>query len=422
MNQCGPPACGKLFFVDFFFRSLKCRLGTLIPQMDLFEKAWPFAESRDDVFTQKAAANKNRLRILGLIARRRCLSQRQLVLNTGLQASTVSNIVRAFKEQGILRDGAAIEAERAGPKETELELVPESVWCAGVALDALGHRLALVNACGHMLAQETLPPGLPADQIVACLAERIPACAARAGLDPARLGGVGISVPGVVDSESGTVLISRSLNLHGFPLREPLERALGCPVWVERNVACGAYAEHHTGISRHRDSFIYFLLRTDPDHPVTFGLSLVIGEKIFQGCNSAAGEVDYNLLTPALTALKSSRRQTPDGADAFYAAFANTLTGIVNLLDISCVVLSSNDDALTNERFDRLSETIAGNLIPVPRRRFDLLRSSMGIDGIIVGSAQLALHRGLAARLNQPRPDSPARTRATSRPRRAAKS
>lgn len=375
--------------------------------MDFFEKAWPFTESGDGVFTQRAAADKNRLRILGLIARRRCLSQRQLALATGLQPSTVSNIVRLLKEQGIVRDGAPIEAERVGPKETELELAPESIWCAGVSLDPAGHRLALVNACGHVLAQESLPPGLDAEEIVPRIVEGIRGCAARAGLALNRLGGLGVSVPGVIDSEGGVVLISRALGLSRFSLRAPLEKALGCPVWVERNVACGAYAEHHAGVARGRDSFVYFLLRTDPEHPLSFGLALVIGEKVFHGCNSAAGEVDRNLLSTAPFE-KIALRQTDEAkVDEFYEAFGRALTGIVNLLDISCLVLSSNDERLTGERIERLRAVIGAGLIPVPERRFDLLRSGMGIDGMMLGSALLALHRGLAAFLNAPsRPQS----------------
>lgn len=381
--------------------------------MDFFERAWPFTDSVDGVFTQKAGADKNRLRILGLIARRRCLSQRQLAVTTGLQPSTVSNIVRALKEQGIIREGAAIEAERVGPKETELELVPETLFCAGVTLDALGHRIVLVNACGHVLAQDRLPPGTPVAELVPAITERIQACAKTAGLDPSRLGGLGVSVPGVVDAERGIVLISRSLGLNRAPLREPFEKALGCPVWIERNVDCGAYAEHHIGVARQRDSFIYFFLRGDPGHPLIFGLSLVVGERIFHGCNSAAGEVDKNLLSDAATAAYTPRLSGESDADAFYEAFAHTITGIVNLLDISCVVLSSNDDRLTAERFDRLREKIAAHLIPVPDRRFDLLRSGMGIDGLILGSALLALHRGLAARLGQTTTDAPAPKRGT---------
>jgi len=369
--------------------------------MEFFEKAWPFVESSDGVFTQKAAADKNRLRILGLIARRRCRSQRQLALATGLQPSTVSNIVRALKTQGLIREGAAIEAERAGPKETELDLVGDAFWCAGVSLDAVGHRIILVNASGHVLAQDSLSPGLPTNEILPRLEERIRACALQNDLEIERLGGIGVSVPGIVDTASGTVLISRSLGLQGFRLRDLLAAALGCPVWVERNVDCGAYAEHHAGVARDRDSFIYFLLRSDPKHPLAFGLSLVIGERIFHGCNSAAGEVDRNLLPEAVSGERSGRVDGAAAADRFYEVLANTLGGIINLLDIGCITLSTNDENLTTERFKRLEDAVANSLIPVPERRFDLLRSGMGIEGILLGGALLAAHRTLAHRANQ---------------------
>lgn len=365
--------------------------------MEFFEKAWPFTESSDGIFTQKLAAERNRLRIFGLIARRKCLSQRQLATTTRLQPSTVSNIVRSLKEAGIIREGAPIEADRVGPKEMELEIVASAAWSIGLNLDALNHRLVVVNALGHVLTQESLPPGLPVDELGAVLPDTITDLARRLGLDPAKLAGIGVSVPGAVNADTGVVLVSRSLNLSRYPLREKLELALGHPVWIERNVACGAYAEYHVGSARDRDSFVYFLLRSNPGHPDTFGLALVIGEKIFHGCNSAAGEVDRNIMTaPAPLA---PGPQTDEVVAAFYQAYANGIAGIINLLDVSCLVLSSNDDRLTRARFDQINDAIQSNLIPVPDRRFDLLRSGMGLDGMVLGSALLALHRGLAAQL-----------------------
>lgn len=367
--------------------------------MDFFEKAWPFAESTTAAFTHLGVADKNRLRILGLLARRRCLSQRQLTIATGLQASTVSNIVRYLKEIGIIRDGAAIEADRAGPKETQIEIIPHSLWSVGVSLDPLGHRLSVMNACGHIMTQESLPPGIATPDLLATLPERIRECATRVGLDPAKLGGMGISVPGVVDAETGTVLISRALHLEQTPLREPLEKALGCPVWIERNVTCGAYAEHNTGAARDHDSFTYFLLRSDPGQPMTFGIALVMGEKIFHGCNSAAGEVDRNLLSSAFNLLPADGQNTAQIATAFYAALGDGLTGITNLLDINNIVICSNDEHLTPDRFRQVAERISAGLIPVPRRQLNLLRSSLGIDGPLLGAALLALHRALATQL-----------------------
>jgi predicted NBD/HSP70 family sugar kinase len=367
--------------------------------MDFFEEAWPFTNLENVVFTQKTAAEKNRLRILGLIARRRGLSQRQLVIATGHQPSTISNIVRTLKKHGVVRDGAVIENDRMGPKETELEVPPDCLWCAGVSLDALGHRLILVNAVGHLLAQEQLPPGIAPERLPAFLAERIHACGAAAGLSRERLGGVGVSVPGVVDPKEGLVLISRSLDLHDFPLGPRLAEALGRPVWIERNVVCGAYAEYNSGVARGRDSFIYFSLRFAAGQRAQVGLSLVIGEKVFQGSNSAAGEVDDNITSAPYSAALGKLQTTEADVDAFYDTLAHNLVGIVNLLDISCVVFSCNDEHLTLDRFERLGKAIADGLIPLARRRFELVRSGLGTEGLILGAAHLAVHRGLAARL-----------------------
>ncbi len=367
--------------------------------MEFFDHAWPFSDKSDGVFTQKTAAERNRIRILGLLACRVCKSQRQIAALTGLQASTVSNIVRELKNSSIIREGQAIEADRVGPKETELEIVDHFTWAAGVSLDPQGYRVMLVNALGHVLAKHHLPPGISLEQLPDELAKAIPECAKRAGLAPSKVGGVGISVPGAVNSETGEILVSRSLGLSRVPLRDSLQTALNCPVWVERNVACGAYAESQIGAAIGRESFIYFLLRSEPNQPEIFGLSLVVGEKIFHGCNSAAGEVDQNILAACFAHLDENGRPKPGSLDAFYESYARGLAGIINLLDVGCLILCSNDDNLTQSRFDHINNILQGSLVPIPDRRFHLIRSDIGIDGMLHGAALLALHRSLAAHI-----------------------
>ena len=367
--------------------------------MEFFDHAWPFSEKNDGVFTQKTAAERNRIRILGLLARRICKSQRQIALTTGLQASTVSNIVRELKNSNIIREGQAIEADRVGPKETELEIVDHFIWTVGVSLDPQSYRIMLVNALGHVLAQQRLAPGISLDQLPAELAKAIPECAKRADLALSKLGGVGISVPGAVNNETGEILVSRSLGASRVPLKDNLQNALNCPVWVERNVACGAYAESQIGAAPGRDSFIYFLLRSEPNQPEIFGLSLVVGEKIFHGCNSAAGEVDQNILASCITHLDENGRPKPGSLDAFYESYARGLAGIINLLDVGCLILCSNDDNLTQGRFDVINNVLQNSLITVPDRRFQLIRSDIGIAGMLHGAALLALHRSLATHI-----------------------
>jgi predicted NBD/HSP70 family sugar kinase len=384
------------FPCGFDFSSVDVIRCVSIRPMDFFDRVWPFTEAGEGVFTQKAAADRNRLRILGLIARRKCVSQRRLAAATGLQPSTVSNIVRDLKGLGIVQEGEPIEAERVGPKEMELEVAPGVAWSAGLHLTRAGHRLILVNAMGHVLAQEGIPPVDSMQELLEIVPARIDNLGCRLRLDRARFAGLGVSVPGSVNSEEGVVLVSRSLHLASFPLRNELQVALNAPVWVERDVASGAYAEHHAGVARDHDSFIFYLIRSVPGCADTFGVAVVIGEKIFRGCNSAAGEIDRNFLANCRFEEGVSGRGSDKLMDAFYQSCAASIASIVNLLDIGCLVLCCDDAGLTQKRFGMLRDKVVDGLVEVPDRRFEILRSGMGEDGVALGGALLALHRHFA--------------------------
>lgn len=373
----------------------------MVRTMKSFTNPWPFQNGGDGYSNLTSMAENNRMRVLGLIARRKYLSQRQLADATGMQRSTVSYIVRDLKELGIIREGVAIRADRVGPKETELEIVPNFAWSIGLQLDRAVHRLCVVNAMGHILTQETFPPGLSLSEVISALPRRVNDIAQRLSLPMDRLSGVGVSVAGVVDSEGGKVLVSRNLNLQSMALREELEAVMKCPVWVDRNVVCGAYAEHFMGAAQDRNSFLYFLLKTDEGRPQIFGLAMVIGEQIFRGCNSAAGEVDHTFLAKLFQ--KPTNWDDANSMDEFYRSCAEGLAGIVNLLDMSCMVLCSDDEQLTEERFQFLNDEVNADLVPVPGRRFELLRSGSGMDGMMIGAALLALHWSLATKLTEGR-------------------
>lgn len=375
---------------------------TLFLFMEFLEQAWPFSETGEGSFNHQTTADLNRLRVLGLLVRRKCRSQRELTVTTGLRASTVSNIVRDMKSWGIVREGEPMDAERVGPKETELEMVGSAAWSVGVHLFGGGQRLTIVNAMGHVLASEASVGDVEIGAWMETLPKTIGKLTKQLGLNPSRLGGIGVTIPGVVDSGRGEILISRSLKVHSFPVSAPLRRALKCPVWVERDVVCGAYAEHYAGEVQDRPSFIYLMIRNAPEKADAFGLALVVEERLFRGCHSAAGEIDRNFLSNCQFEVGASERDSDD-SDIFYKAFGASVGSIVNLLDVGCGVICCDDPAFTPERFSALHESVCGSLIPVPGRMFELRRSGMGHDGVVLGAALLASHRQLASRLGAER-------------------
>lgn len=368
--------------------------------MNSINQVWPFTESGEGAFNHRGTAKRNRLRVQGLIARRKCLSQRQLAQTTGLQPSTISNIIRELKSWGLIREGDALNSKRSGPKETELEMVPSAAWSVGVHLFSTGYHVALANTMGHILFKKTIHSGASIETNLNELPGKISKLADNLSLNIDRLGGIGVTLPGVVDNESGTVLVSRSLKIESYPLRETLQKHMSCPIWVERDVVSGAYAEHYSGVARNHPSFIYIIMRSIPGAADTVGLALVVNEKVFRGCHYAAGEVDRNFLSNCqFEQGVSARMQDPTNADQFYQAFGTSIGSIINLLDIGCVVLNCNDPGFTQKHYHDLLTSIHKSLIPVPGRNIELMTSGMNIDGIVAGAALLAMHRYLATKV-----------------------
>lgn len=370
--------------------------------MELSENRWPFTVSGDGVSTLKHGGKHNRLRALGVIARNESLSQQQLARALGLQASTTSNIVRDLKKLGVIQEGTALASLRAGPKAVELKMSGEAAWGVGVELDPDGHRLIAMDAAGTVLKSVQLGAEVSVEALINALAGHVKSFAATLELSVDRLAGIGVSVPGAVDAATGTVLVSHTLKLSSFPLGKLLAESCPWPVWVERNVNCGAYAEHYLGVAREQDSFIYLHMRSGPDWAAeSLGLTLITGEKIFRGCNSAAGEIDRNFLrSPDACTGAEKPGMSEERDNEFREARSRAFAAIINLLDVDTLVLSSSNADLTTARFAELSERVSARLVPVPGRRFNCIRSQFGPDGMIRGAALLAVHRGLARQLD----------------------
>jgi predicted NBD/HSP70 family sugar kinase len=353
------------------------------------------------------AALHNRETVLSLINTTGALSQLQIARITQLQPSTVSYIIRELKAQGLVREGRALPSERVGPKETLIEMNPTAAWSVGLNLDAMGNKLCLMNAAGHIVCHRTFPP----ESDVAGFLESLPTLLEELinqhhlQMDEATV--TAVSVPGVVNPATGLVLNSMSLSLENFPLAEILGKRLDHPVVVERNTVCGAYAERYLGCARGSDHFVYFLARPqkskDPGgRQYSFGLAMVMNGEVYHGFNSAAGELHGGSTPPP----QNGAAFFPMGpfleqADiaAALRPLGKSLATLVDLLDPEMLVLCSDEQLLTSDNLQTIKQNLMDSLIVVPGRKLQIVRSPLGLDGALYGAALMGLHRGLARRL-----------------------
>ncbi len=104
--------------------------------------------------------------------------------------------------------------------------------------------------------------------------------------------GVGIGIPGPIDTDRGVVIRGPNLGptWDSYPLQETLVRALDLPVTVDNDVRVGAVGEHTFGAGRGARDMLAIFVGTG------LGGGLILGGKLYSGCRNSAGEVGHMVI------------------------------------------------------------------------------------------------------------------------------
>lgn len=160
----------------------------------------------------------------------------------------------------------------------------------GVDLGGTKILALVVTATGEVLARfkrSTEPGGPPlADQI----AEAVDGALAAAALTADDLTAIGVAVPGVVDSETGYMMIVPNLEIDDPAMVETLRERYDLPVSMGNDVNLGTLAECWLGAGRGADDAVGIFVGTG------IGGGVVIDGRMRTGAEDMAGEIGHLVL------------------------------------------------------------------------------------------------------------------------------
>ncbi len=130
----------------------------------------------------------------------------------------------------------------------------------------------------------------PAEGIMDDIAAACRDAAAEAKLPLSAIASVGVGTPGSVNKPNGMIDFSNNLAFHHVPAKAMLEERLGCPVYLDNDANCAALGEALAGSGKGVSSFVAITLGTG------VGSGIVIGGKIVNGVNDAAGECGHMVI------------------------------------------------------------------------------------------------------------------------------
>lgn len=364
---------------------------------------------------------RNLSRILRLVHGDGPLSRAALTEATGLNRSTIADLVSELARLNIVVEQAPAAAGRVGrPSPVVAASADVVAIAANPEVDAL--EVAAIGLDGSVRLRERIDLDHLAtpEEIAHLISERIDAW--RAGeLASAQIVGVGLAVPGLVRASDGLVRTAPHLKWTDAPVRDLVAVATGLTTTVGNDASLGVIAEHLFGAARGIDDVVY----------LNGGASGIGGGLIVQGipvggAGGYAGEFGQN--RPGIATVTDRRAgpgvledevsrarllsvaglasaDEPTLAAALQESTAPSVTeevarqrrilstalaNAVNVLNPSVVVLGGFLATLAGHDVEGLLQLVRAQAMPACAEDVDIRAALLAEDRLLVGAAEAA--------------------------------
>ncbi len=163
----------------------------------------------------------------------------------------------------------------------------------GVDLGGTNIAVGVVDDNFNIIGRGKMKTNAPrhAKAIFDDVATAIKMAVADANLTLYDIASIGIGTPGSVNKAIGMIDYANNLDFNHVPAKDMLSEALGMDkIYIDNDANCAALGEALAGAGKDKDSFVAITLGTG------VGSGVVIGGKLVNGCNYAAGEFGHTVI------------------------------------------------------------------------------------------------------------------------------
>lgn len=227
-----------------------------------------------------------------LIDQQAPISRIQIADVSSLAPASVTKITRQLLERGLIKE-VAQQASTGGRRAISLTTECAPFHSLAVRLGRDNIELALFDLSGELLAAHDEPFHYPDQKtLIDGLVHRLHLFLAAQQTVLKELIAVAISLPGLIDPETGIVRYMPHISIDKLPLSELIRDEFGVQCYIGNDTRCQALAEHYFGVSKyHSDSLLVSV------HNGT-GAGIIVNGEVFLGYNSNVGEIGHIQIDP----------------------------------------------------------------------------------------------------------------------------
>ncbi|KOG40847.1 ROK family protein [Streptomyces resistomycificus] len=236
--------------------------------------------------------------LLELVRSGRATTRGALQQVTGLSRATVGHRLERLFRAGWLREGAGgpVDSPLGGRPSITLEFDDAHAVVLAADLDTRHARAAVLSLTGEILAEHSgvLVVEDGPDAVLGELGRWFAELLEKAGHRADEVCGIGLAVPGPVDTDTGRVVQPPIMpGWDGYDIRGRLARAFtehtgapAVPVLVDNDANLMAYGEQRTG---HADCSAFVLVKVSTG----IGAGVVVDGSVYRGVDGGAGDLGH---------------------------------------------------------------------------------------------------------------------------------
>ncbi|MDU2490691.1 MAG: ROK family transcriptional regulator [Clostridium celatum] len=231
----------------------------------------------------------NRKKIIKLLLEKNEITKLDISRSLDISITTVSTNITELKKEGIVSDVRSLEST-GGRKAMALKINENCRFALGIALTPRHVKLSLINLKKEIIEDIRIRHNKKdIESIIAIAKENIKKILNNKEISIDELLGIGISIPGTVDSEEGIIKHCYLLGAENYNLKESFEE-FNTAIYIDNEANLSAYYE----FLNKKDILSNLLYVSITDG---LGLGIIIDGKIHRGSNNAAGEMGHIKIT-----------------------------------------------------------------------------------------------------------------------------
>jgi N-acetylglucosamine repressor len=253
--------------------------------------------------------------VLNLLRVNKIMSSSELVRITGMRPSTIFNILKDMAAQSLVINlGKGESTEKGGKKPYLWSLNSEAAYALGVDVEVGELTAVVLDFSAEIVAKKIyrIDKFETIDELVRHVIVIVDDLLSESGIDRTRVIGLGVGIAGVVNVDTGVVVMTDVFQEMNVPMLDALKKHYSFPVIVENNANASAVGDKWVGVARESRNSMTVLMEFDRNvHG--FGIGVIVNEELYRGSSYCAGELNLPMsdLGEMLTNVRSLLRTGP---------------------------------------------------------------------------------------------------------------